>query len=47
MGKMNLPCFDGRTENYDKWVTEWAAFAEEVHWAIALILTCLTLASLL
>jgi hypothetical protein len=29
MGRMKLPCFDGRMENYDKWETEWAAFAEE------------------
>jgi hypothetical protein len=30
MGRMELPCFDGRKENYDKWATEWEAFAEEV-----------------
>ena len=30
MRRMELPCFDGRKENYDKWATEWAAFAEEV-----------------
>ena len=29
MGRMKLPCFDGHAENYDKWETEWAAFAEE------------------
>ena len=29
MGSIEPPCFDGRMENYDKWETEWAAFAEE------------------
>jgi len=27
-GKMKLPSFDGRAENYDKWGINWAAFAE-------------------
>jgi hypothetical protein len=29
IGRMNLPSFDGRVESYNKWETEWAAFAEE------------------
>ena len=29
IGRMNLPSFDGHVESYNKWETEWAAFAEE------------------